>query len=391
MKHYYIVLYQDKKIKWRYLIAENEQEVYRALNIGMEDKIFYIRKKLSFSFYRKKYLLSFTKEFLFLLKNGLSYLEALKVMQDYDNNAFKRKILDNILNKIQQGKSMTESFASNSPFFRKFFLNVLYIGEESGNIENALELLISEMEQQQKLKKQLSSILFYPCFLIFFSFVILSLLLYFVFPKLLSLFQDTGMQLPFFTRILLKIKYFLPVFLLIFSIFSILLYWIFSRKYDEKIQCKIDKFIFHYVYQSGIYRKILSLQISNYLEILLKSGFSFQETFAILEKEIENLEFKKRFSSMKKRIYKGEKVYHALRELGIFSQKDLYFLALGEESGNIDEIFHKIARYTREEIHLKIQKYLSWLEPSIFIIFGLCIGAVIIAVYLPIFSLSNIL
>ncbi|WP_433948756.1 type II secretion system F family protein [Fusobacterium necrophorum] len=391
MKHYYIVLYQDKKIKWRYLIAENEQEVYRALNIGMEDKIFYIRKKLSFSFYRKKYLLSFTKEFLFLLKNGLSYLEALKVMQDYDNNAFKRKILDNILNKIQQGKSMTESFASNSPFFRKFFLNVLYIGEESGNIENALELLISEMEQQQKLKKQLSSILFYPCFLIFFSFVILSLLLYFVFPKLLSLFQDTGMQLPFFTRILLKIKYFLPVFLLIFSIFSILLYWIFSRKYDEKIQCKIDKFIFHYVYQSGIYRKILSLQISNYLEILLKSGFSFQETFAILEKEIENLEFKKRFSSMKKRIYKGEKVYHALRELEIFSQKDLYFLALGEESGNIDEIFHKIARYTREEIHLKIQKYLSWLEPSIFIIFGLCIGAVIIAVYLPIFSLSNIL
>ena len=391
MKHYYIVLYQDKKIKWRYLIAENEQEVYRALNIGMEDKIFYIRKKLSFSFYRKKYLLSFTKEFLFLLKNGLSYLEALKVMQDYDNNAFKRKILDNILNKIRQGKSMTESFASNSPFFRKFFLNVLYIGEESGNIENALELLISEMEQQQKLKKQLSSILFYPCFLIFFSFVILSLLLYFVFPKLLSLFQDTGMQLPFFTRILLKIKYFLPVFLLIFSIFSILLYWIFSRKYDEKIQCKIDKFIFHYVYQSGIYRKILSLQISNYLEILLKSGFSFQETFAILEKEIENLEFKKQFSSMKKRIYKGEKVYHALRELGIFSPKDLYFLALGEESGNIDEIFHKIARYTREEIHLKIQKYLSWLEPSIFIIFGLCIGAVIIAVYLPIFSLSNIL
>ncbi|KYL01189.1 hypothetical protein A2J05_09115 [Fusobacterium necrophorum subsp. funduliforme] len=391
MKHYYIVLYQDKKIKWRYLIAENEQEVYRALNIGMEDKIFYIRKKLSFSFYRKKYLLSFTKEFLFLLKNGLSYLEALKVMQDYDNNAFKRKILDNILNKIRQGKSMTESFASNSPFFRKFFLNVLYIGEESGNIENALELLISEMEQQQKLKKQLSSILFYPCFLIFFSFVILSLLLYFVFPKLLSLFQDTGMQLPFFTRILLKIKYFLPVFLLIFSIFSILLYWIFSRKYDEKIQCKIDKFIFHYVYQSGIYRKILSLQISNYLEILLKSGFSFQKTFAILEKEIENLEFKKRFSSMKKRIYKGEKVYHALRELEIFSQKDLYFLALGEESGNIDEIFHKIARYTREEIHLKIQKYLSWLEPSIFIIFGLCIGAVIIAVYLPIFSLSNIL
>lgn len=121
MKHYYIVLYQDKKIKWRYLIAENEQEVYRALNIGMEDKIFYIRKKLSFSFYRKKYLLSFTKEFLFLLKNGLSYLEALKVMQDYDNNAFKRKILDNILNKIRQGKSMTESFASTSPFFRKFF------------------------------------------------------------------------------------------------------------------------------------------------------------------------------------------------------------------------------------------------------------------------------
>ncbi|MCI7342764.1 MAG: type II secretion system F family protein [Fusobacterium necrophorum] len=391
MKHYYIILYQDKKIKWRYLIAENEQEVYRVLNMGIEDKIFYIRKKLSFSFYRKKYLLSFTKEFLFLLKNGLSYLEALKVMQDYDNNVFKRKILDNILNKIRQGKSMTESFASNSQFFRKFFLNVLYVGEESGNIENALELLISEMEQQQKLKKQLSSILFYPCFLIFFSSVILSLLLYFVFPKLLSLFQDTGMQLPFFTRILLKIKYFLPIFLLIFSIFLIPLYWIFSRKYDEKIQCKIDKFIFHYGYQSGIYRKILSLQMSNYLEILLKSGFSFQETFAILEKEIENLEFKKRFSSMKKRIYKGEKVYHALRELGIFSQKDLYFLALGEESGNIDEIFHKIARYTREEIHLKIQKYLSWLEPSIFIIFGLCIGAVIIAVYLPIFSLSNIL
>ncbi|HEY4533683.1 MAG TPA: type II secretion system F family protein, partial [Fusobacterium sp.] len=211
MKHYYIVLYQNKRIKWKYLIAENKKEIYQVLDIGIEDKIFYFKRKISFSFYRKKYLLSFTKEFLFLLKNGLSYLEAFKVMQDYDNNAFKRKILERILSKIQQGKSITESFSSNAQFFRKFFLNVLYIGEESGNIENALELLISEMEQQQKLKKQLSSILFYPCFLILFSFIILFLLLYFVFPKLLSLFQDTGMQLPFLTRVLLKIKYFIPL------------------------------------------------------------------------------------------------------------------------------------------------------------------------------------
>lgn len=157
------------------------------------------------------------------------------------------------------------------------------------------------------------------------------------------------------------------------------------------MQYKIDKFLFQQFYHSGIYANIWSLKMSNYLEILLKSGFSFQETFVIVEKEIENLELKRRFNMVKRRIYKGEKLHISLGELEFFSKKDLYFLALGEESGNLDEIFQNIARYTREDLNTKLQKYLLWLEPIIFIVFGLCIGAVIIAVYLPIFSLSNML
>lgn len=391
MKHYYIFFYQDKKIQWKYLIAENEGEVFKILNKKQRDKVFFIKREVSFSTYRKKYLLSFTKEFLFLIKNGLSYLESFQLMKDYDNNIFKNKILDSISSKIQQGKGITESFSSNVQFFGKFFLNVLYIGEESGNLETALELLISEMEQRKKLKKQLSSILFYPCFLILSSVIILTLLFSFVFPRLLSLFQDTGMKLPFFTRLFLKMKSFFPVFILIVFIFSLLIYWIFFRKHKENMQYKIDKFLFQQFYHSGIYANIWSLKMSNYLEILLKSGFSFQETFVIVEKEIENLELKRRFNMVKRRIYKGEKLHISLGELEFFSKKDLYFLALGEESGNLDEIFQNIARYTREDLNTKLQKYLLWLEPIIFIVFGLCIGAVIIAVYLPIFSLSNML
>lgn len=391
MKHYYILFYKSRKIKWKHMIVNTEKDVYKCLNVRKNKKMVIFSREINFSFYRKKYLLPFVKEFLFLLRNGIAYLEAFTIMKTYENNIFKKKILEDIIDSVQQGNKIVDSFSINSEFFGKFFLKVLFIGEESGNMESALELLISELEEYKKLKKQIFSLLFYPCFLIFFSTFILIFLFSFIFPKLLSLFQDTGIPLPLITRILLQIKYIFPFLGLIVILCFIGIYLIFIKKYHKELQHKIDRFLFNKYYCSGLFAEMLRLRMSKYLELLLKTGFSFQETFSILEKEIENLEFCKRFLSMKKKIYKGEKVHIAFRELGCFSEKDLYFIALGEEGGNIEEIFQKIAMYTQEQLYFKIQKYLLWLEPSIFIIFGLCIGIVIIAVYLPMFSLSNIL
>ena len=149
------------------MIVNTEKDVYKCLNVRKNKKMVIFSREINFSFYRKKYLLPFVKEFLFLLRNGIAYLEAFTIMKTYENNIFKKKILEDIIDSVQQGNKIVDSFSINSEFFGKFFLKVLFIGEESGNMESALELLISELEEYKKLKQQIFSLLFYPCFSLF--------------------------------------------------------------------------------------------------------------------------------------------------------------------------------------------------------------------------------
>lgn len=390
MKIYYVFsVEKNYSINFMRYIGRSKKEAEISCHLSKRDFIWIFEKKISWRGLQKKELLLFTKEFLFLLENGLTYIEILELMSQYEKNSILKKIMEEIKESIQKGNQLYTSFLEYSNFFGNFYLNVLYIGEQSGNLEKSLVLLLKEIEEKKKLQQQLSSILLYPSILLTFSFVVIGALLYIVLPSFLLLIEDTGMELPFFTRAILFLKTCFPWLLLFLLSLLGCIYWLIKKEHSEKLQGKIDLFLFRHFYQKGLYSRILAYQFSKYFEMLLESGLTFQQILPILEKTLKNREFQKYFHRMFRLVYAGEKISKGISVLKIFSEREMYFFSLGEESGNLGSVFQKISFLLEEEIKKKFQKYLVFIEPCIFIVLGLCLAFIILGVYLPIFSLNT--
>ena len=392
MKEYYIFHWKkNDSLKIKKYILNTQEEVYDILSYSKQDKIWILSKSIEWKRLRKKELIFFTKEFLFLLESGLTYIDIFELMTYHEKNSILKKMIADIKESLQQGRQLYRSFEKYRDFFGNFYLSVLYIGEQSGNVEQILALLLKDLEEKEKFRKQVGSILLYPTILLLFSCGVIVMLLYCVLPNFLSLFTDSGIELPILTKGLLFVKDTFPWILLCLLVIAGTLLYLFKRKQPDSLQEKIDGFIFRNFFQKGIYSRMLSYQFSKYFEILLESGFTFQQIFPILEKTIQNKNFRRHFQRMSRFILEGEKISKAIASLEIFSQRELYFFSLGEEGGNLEEVFKKVALLLEEEIKRKLLRYLVLLEPCIFIVLGLCLALVILGLYLPIFSLNTFL
>lgn len=390
MKIYYIfALKKNYSINFTRWIGESKNEAESSCNFSKRDFVWVLEKKISWRSLQKKELLVFTREFLFLLESGLTYIEILELMSRYEKNTILKKMVEDIAENIQKGNQLYSSFLKYFDFFGNFYLNILYIGEQSGNLEKSLALLVKEIEEKKKLRQQLAAILLYPSILLTFSFVVMGVLLYVILPTFLSLIEDTGMELPFFTRAILFFKDCFPWIVVFLLCLFGGIYWGVKKEHSEKLQGRIDLFLFRHFYQKGLYSRILAYQFSKYFEILLESGLTFQQILPILEKTLKNREFQKYFRRMFRLVYAGEKISKGISVLKIFSEREMYFFMLGEESGNLGKVFQKISLLLEEEIKKTCQKYLVFVEPCIFIVLGLCLSFIILGVYLPIFSLST--
>lgn len=392
MKLYYILEIQnDFSLQITRKLANSKRGVVQNLYLK-GGKFFWIREqKIPWKRIQKKELIFFTREFLFLLENGLSYLEILDLMILNQENFILREILKRLKEKIQSGHSLYHSFSSYSAFFGDFYLNLLYIGEESGDLEKILHLLLEELEKKQGLQKKIKALLLYPSILLSFSLFLVLILLYLIFPTFLSLFENDHLELPIITRMLLFFKDCLPWILLSLIMQIGVLYWLFLRKHSPDFQKKIDIFVYQHFYQKGFYSRVLAYRFSRYFEILLEAGFNFQQLLPILEKTIRNQEFQKHFQKMIFAIQSGRKVSDSISFLNLFLQRELYLFCLAEESGDLSFICKKISCLIEEELTDRIQKYFILLEPCIFIFLGICLAFMILGIYLPIFSFSTFL
>ena len=342
-------------------------------------KVFFEKSKAN-----TKNMKDFISSLYFLIKANINILDALLIIKEN----FPEKFKDNInktVSHLKKGKSLKESFIfiSND----EIFLNTMKIGEESGNITDALENLKEKYEFEQEIKKEIINLSMYPALVLTTSAIIISVLFKFIVPKFSSIYQDLGKEIPKLTKIVIKFgniyeKYFLYIIIIFIFITGIIMYSYKRNKESyEHLICKIP-------FLNKLYMEMQVLVFTQNMHILTNGGLDILTSLELSRYSVSSV-LKKEIANIKKKLEKGISLNDAFEKSSYFNSEYKNYIAIGEETGDLNFIFSHVKNIYLIRIKEKIRRFLKILEPVSIIFIALIIGVIIISIMLPIFKLGE--
>ncbi len=309
-------------------------------------------------------------------------MKALGGLEKASSGHGLKEALGVIQEKIRQGSSTSEAL-EKSGRFPAYFHQTLYAGEISGQIPMVLRELAKYTEKEQALKRSMREALIYPCFILLSGFATLAVLLCFVLPKLRSVYDDFGADLPWVTRIILGLSdFFLPLSVLT-GIGLCFLARLYARKKDILL-----KFFYGVPVIGEVLKGFYRVQFSRLLWLLLESGVPVLEALSVMEKTVTDTRLKIDIKDLKNRLAAGARFSESLQIASWMDPVSLMLVASGEESGRLPEALRQIARDTESGMESFMQAAMKILEPVLILLIGVSVGFVVIATVLPIFDIS---
>lgn len=339
----------------------------------------------------KEKILLFTNELNVMLKSGITFSKSLEILASQENNKNFRGILLKVQKNISQGKGIFESFRNFENIFSLNFLQFLKIGEITGTLNERFENIIENLEFEINNKKKVWGILIYPIIVIALTLCVVSFLLLFILPNFILIFKENNLELPKITKILLFISENFLFILLMISIFLIFTFFLFRYINQNKTRrTKKDKFFLFIPFLGEIMKLNIAINLYYSLSILLSSGISLIDSIDIMYKNTNNYYVKENLLKVRKSINLGNNISISLKNLDIFTERFYMLIVSGEESGYLSENLFQISKILKQDFDYRVKKYLSFLEPLAMLILGLIIAFIVVAIYLPIFSVGDI-
>jgi type IV pilus assembly protein PilC len=336
-------------------------------------------------------LTSFTRQFSAMLEARISLVRILDILSVQTENDTLRNMLQRVKNEVQGGKTLTESLSKYPEVFSGFYLNMIRVGEMTGRLDYMLSRVAVYLEKINALRRKLIQALSYPSLVVAVAAGAVSFLLTYVVPSFADMFRDFDAELPAITLALMEISAFLTsklwLFLLLFAglIFSLRFY--FSTKkggwYWDTIKLKLPLF-------GNIIKKNYVSRFSRTLSILLESGVSMLDALKVTADSIPNVVIKQEIQQMHYFAEKGEQLTRSLKKSKIFPPMVTQMITVGEETAQLDRMLARVADFYDDEIEATLTNMSTILEPLIIIILGVILGTILIALYIPLFDLVNI-
>lgn len=338
-----------------------------------------------------KEVIEFTRTLAVMLKAKLSLVKALDTtIKQIDHNKFK-SVVEEIRKEVKRGKSLSKAFASHSNIFDPIFIQLTQVGELSGVLDDILLRLSSYLEKAHKLKQRVKMAMVYPTIIIGVAVSAVTFLLVFVVPTFVDMYQDFNAELPAPTKLILAVSTFLTSnFWIIGLALIVLLFAIQNFSKSERGKNALDRMKLKIPYFGELYKKGLVGQFTKTLSTLLQSGVTLSESLKVLKKSSSNSILTSEVELMSSSITKGKSLNKALENSQVFPIVVSQMITVGEETASLDEMLNKIATLFEEEVDIMVEGLTSIIEPVLIVFIGLILGAIIIALYLPIFELVNV-
>jgi type IV pilus assembly protein PilC len=340
---------------------------------------------------KDKDFILFNQELIALLKSGYPILKSIDIILNRIKNHHFKELLMAVQNDIRAGKSLSDSFAPYEDQFSTVYLASLMAGERSANLDKTVGRYIDYAKVISQTKSKIKAALTYPSLLLFFSLLLLLILINFVIPRFSQFYADFESQLPAITRGLVAFSIFmknnLPFLLAFVLLLGVTL--ILMRK-KERTAIWLHKMKLWIPYGRSIWLESAISLFARTLSLLLEGGISLLSAVGIAKKAVPNKYLQRRLEGLQDSIKNGESLSESLNKADFFTPLSLDMIRIGESSANLEGMLSDVADFYDERIRSRIDTFVSLIEPIIIIFMGLIVAAMLLSVYLPIFNVIRV-
>lgn len=335
--------------------------------------------------------LVFNQELAALLKAGLPLLQSLDLMLKRMAEGTFRRVLEDIRDKVRTGRDLSDAFAEHSTMFPRLYPSILKAGERSGELEQVIRRFIRYQQLVMEARKKVVSALIYPAVLVVTSLMMIAVMVIYVIPKFRAIFESSDVPLPWITQLLINVgsffqNYWLPVIVSLVVGSVLFVRW----KGTDLGQRTLDRQRVRVPILGPVLHRFALSEFSRSLATLLSGGMPLVPALEIAVAAVGNLYIREKLQPTIQGVREGEPFHSALERTGIVTDMVIDMVQVGEATGALDEMLTSVSDFLDEQIEVRMQRLLSLIEPAMLIFMGVVIAAILIALYLPLFSaLSN--
>ena len=386
---------KGNKVRGR-LLAKNENEVRADLR---RQSIVPVKIKKQQNVFRMGGSVSpmdialFSRQLATMLAAGIPLVQAFEIVGvGHEKPAMQKLILDIKLN-IEGGSSLHESLAKHPLYFDDLYVNLVEAGEQAGALESLLDKVATYKEKTEALKKKIKKALFYPSAVLAVAVIVTLILLLFVIPQFESLFKGFGADLPAFTRMVIDLSRFVQHqgWLLAIVFGGAIFTFVYFKKRSRALQHVLDRLILKVPIIGPILIKAAIARYARTLSTMFSAGVPLVEAMESVAGATGNIVYEQAVLRMRDEVATGQRLQRAMENTGLFPNMVVQMIAVGEESGSLDEMAAKVADFYELEVDTAVDGLSSLLEPLIMAILGVLVGGLVIAMYLPIFKLGAVI
>ena len=356
------------------------------------------KTKSSFDDFLTKYqpitlkdMVVFSRQFATMVEAGVALLRALNVMTEQTQNPRLKKALSQIRYDIEQGSTLSDALEKHSKIFDRLYISMVKAGEAGGVLDQVLNRLAIFMEERSKLTQQVKAAMTYPVVVMLIAVGVFYAMLTLVLPTFSGLFASLGSDLPAYTRFLISISEFLRSWYMLLLIVGIVtLIWALKNYYQTK-QGKfvIDLTLLQVPVIGDILKKVAVARFTRTFGTLTKSGVPIVSALDVVKDSADNEVLAKAVEAVQLKVQEGGTINGPMSESKIFPAMVTQMVAIGEETGQLENMLEKIADFYDIEVATAVEGLTSLLEPIMIVTLGGLVGAIVVGMYLPIFTVIS--
>ncbi len=337
-------------------------------------------------------LVVFSRQLATMIDAGIPLVQALGILGEQIENLTLRNIVNTVRQDIEAGMSFCDALAKHNSVFSDLFINMTRAGEASGMLDDVLDRLAGYLEKSAALQRKVKSSMVYPAVVVSMAFIITVFLMVKVVPTFKGIFDSLGGQLPLPTLILITISDFMTRFFLV-GVAMLVVGIIFLKKYiaTPKGRYQFDKYQLKVPVLGELMTKVGIAKFSRTFSTLIKSGVSVLNALDIVAKTSGNKLVEEAINNARTAVKEGEPIARPLAKSGVFPPMVCRMIGVGEQTGQLEKMLSKIADFYDEQVDAAVSALTSLMEPMIIAVLGVVIGGIVIALFLPIFKMTQLI
>ncbi len=334
----------------------------------------------------------FSRQLATMLAAGIPLVQSFEIVGNGHDNQAMQKLILTVKGDVEGGSSLAEALAKHPLYFDDLFVNLVEAGEQAGALETLLDKIATYKEKTEAIKKKIKKALTYPAAVLVVAFIVTTILLIFVIPSFEDLFKGFGADLPTFTRMVIDLSAFVRTqgWYIAFAIGAAIGAFLYFKKRSRKMREFLDRMALKTPVIGPIMQKASIARYARTLSTMFAAGVPLVEAMDSVAGATGNIVYEEAVYKMRDEVATGQRLQQAMENTELFPNMVIQMIAVGEESGSLDEMSAKVADFYEEDVDNAVDNLSSLLEPMIMAILGVLVGGLVVAMYLPIFKLGAV-